>query len=1124
MPWFWRSHNPRELARYATPAAGLLLKELPVSTFAERRREPNTWAQNIAEAIYTSLASETIAYDNAPFWPGHDDVQEIRQPQDILGRCGTCLDLALLFSGVCLYKGLIPILLVFNGPEGGHALVAVSLEKELYEFNDNRRHLYAALASSNPAAPLFNNQQALVDAINPNKHGCYFAVECTGYARGENLPAPGGQRKDDGPLDFSEAVSMGWQRVLHGKLQYAVDLAIEQQGLPSFSCAPLDYTILGHTRWVKRRWMEWAEQQRPWSPPFGEVPTDDRVASPLNAAWQKFLRAGAWHTETQSDAKELANDVSVMVQRHHLDEPELAAFLRVVHAIPWQGNYELIREKAAAGVRLVHARLRALILESERHALPSQILRDDLRACRDKAAKFHYAINNPDFNRCFLITASDGSGKTFFIDSMLRRARKQADESAILIRLRLQDHGEDLEAAILHEVERVFQIRAPAHLGDVNGYFERAQVRLIVAIEDLQNSLSRQSISLDQLVHTIRDSTSLRSIYWLLTLNDISYDRIATQYRFWTTYGYSSSTVERSQHSGWFRLDELNRTEGLGLTLLRTYELDEHALGTQFMAVRDFANRHLSSPLIALIVLELSANDPNRSLPGLDFIPLIAEFWRQRLENVDPAPFNVDQAKAAVTALAKLVGKHGGFDTPKSMAQAALRTSGNVADLECLQRLSLLRFEAPQVQPIYENPHAAERVHLLFELFWGHHLAVDIEAHFALMTTTSKKRLSIVEERFDPIESVDTREAVAQHVLLLTDARAHDEHKHEKFAVAMWSHFRTSKHLPASAVYFAASKATIERQRQVLLELAKDRQPLRTDREVFAVMHLLLESDQVNLPASLAILRPRTERDGIAFQRIADAELGDYFWYLLKRGIPEVDSLVDWVKCLQLLANCQVLDVAGKAAAAVWPEFRTRATNDPNRIIDAVQEYLQNDAKGAREEQKHGDSHRHKGGEPYFFREYFLRHFFEFLLTKRGLALFHELKQRGWFQRQSANATARTARLARTKNRQVTAHQNPSIDPVIVHQIRKHWAFECANWYRMRVNDDDDWAEFRALIDQLIPSADPDDWELAYFMVRHTGPIDENRAALADLCFEDIFSEHAQKLAQLRKKFRISFR
>lgn len=56
-----------------------------------------------------------------------DKEQRIRTPEEILGRPnqGTCVDLSLLFGGLCLHHQLSPVLVVLDG----HAFAAVCLSQ-----------------------------------------------------------------------------------------------------------------------------------------------------------------------------------------------------------------------------------------------------------------------------------------------------------------------------------------------------------------------------------------------------------------------------------------------------------------------------------------------------------------------------------------------------------------------------------------------------------------------------------------------------------------------------------------------------------------------------------------------------------------------------------------------------------------------------------------------------------------------------------------------------------------------------------------------------------------------------------------------------------------------------------
>ena len=66
-----------------------------------------------------------------------DEAQFIRKPNEILSgnKEGTCLDLALLFCGLCLGHKLLPIFVLLEN----HALVAISLRFTTSERDSSKR-------------------------------------------------------------------------------------------------------------------------------------------------------------------------------------------------------------------------------------------------------------------------------------------------------------------------------------------------------------------------------------------------------------------------------------------------------------------------------------------------------------------------------------------------------------------------------------------------------------------------------------------------------------------------------------------------------------------------------------------------------------------------------------------------------------------------------------------------------------------------------------------------------------------------------------------------------------------------------------------------------------------------
>ncbi|TBA29348.1 ATP-binding protein [Rhizobium ruizarguesonis] len=217
----WSRKDDRGLARYATPLAGRLLP-LPVNRF-DLSQEAG-WQAKVIRAIYDALKERSIRYALEQYHPSQA-LQTIRTPQEILikPREATCLDLSLLFCGLCLAYELLPILVVIEG----HALAAVSLTHGLRDWNGYR-----------PGGDLFaeepvNDAQALRNLIDA---GDFLAIECTGFAQSAQLremPGPPEmQHRTDGVLSFDQALATGREQLERqdNPFRFALDLAIAHYG------------------------------------------------------------------------------------------------------------------------------------------------------------------------------------------------------------------------------------------------------------------------------------------------------------------------------------------------------------------------------------------------------------------------------------------------------------------------------------------------------------------------------------------------------------------------------------------------------------------------------------------------------------------------------------------------------------------------------------------------------------------------------------------------------------------------------------------------------------------------------------------------------------------------------
>ncbi len=236
MEWIWTKANEKELARFATDSA-LQLFDLDVSSFDLIRQEQ---FESLIENIYNTLVAQKIKYDLEKFNLAETH-QRIRTPVEILSNPGqgTCLDLALLFCGLCLGCNLLPKLILLEG----HALAVVSLTLKREDWNSNRdsqkkflgKRVNDSQGMERIEPEVFKDLENLKTLKNLIDDGIYCVVECTGFAYSKTLQAnldpelAGFERNINGFFTFEQAKKVGRQQLERLHFKYAIDIAVAHE-------------------------------------------------------------------------------------------------------------------------------------------------------------------------------------------------------------------------------------------------------------------------------------------------------------------------------------------------------------------------------------------------------------------------------------------------------------------------------------------------------------------------------------------------------------------------------------------------------------------------------------------------------------------------------------------------------------------------------------------------------------------------------------------------------------------------------------------------------------------------------------------------------------------------------
>lgn len=254
--WIWTKAKKEELAQFATDSA-LQLFKLDVSSFDLIWEEQ---FETLIEAIYNTLIEQKIKYDRDKYSTAETH-QRIRTPVEILSqtqtRQGTCLDLALLFCGLCLGCNLLPKLILLEG----HALVAVSLTLKRSDWSSNQenqtmflgKYLKDSQGTERIQPEVLTDIEPLQDMID-DENICI--VECTGFAyskimQPDSIELVGIERNTDGFLTFKQAKKVGRkqlsrkQQLEKPSFMYAIDIAVAHE---SWGIKPLEIPNLSELK------------------------------------------------------------------------------------------------------------------------------------------------------------------------------------------------------------------------------------------------------------------------------------------------------------------------------------------------------------------------------------------------------------------------------------------------------------------------------------------------------------------------------------------------------------------------------------------------------------------------------------------------------------------------------------------------------------------------------------------------------------------------------------------------------------------------------------------------------------------------------------------------------------
>lgn len=666
-----------------------------------------------------------------------------------------------------------------------------------------------------------------------------------------------------------------------------------------------------------RRWNAWAVERgnRLYSPGS----TLYRAESPLMALWRDFSTAPAWHEQISMEARSMIEKITAATgELSRLTIPENDALRAVfqtaiemadqirevivaVGPINFSQNYHSIAttlEQVCNDMTLRSVKESFGKLERSSHNLEMSYARDpfvypivfELKRAVEKIDDvvkrwevLVQKVKKPAFQKIFAIMGRSGAGKTHFIADLMTGAN---DRQCYLF-LNLPGGQSELEPLLLDAARRASQFDWRS-FNQFRGFLDQQKVRVFVVIDDVQRWLQTSPHFIEHIQEYISGHTALHSLFWLITLEDSSYDVLRATNAFWSEYTYQSDGAFQTP-SGWVALNDVNERTKFGLDILRAASAQDSAIKVNLSVLEAGASPQLSTPFIARIVIDLLRHNviPAVEVVNLNYIEFVQHYRQQMQERMPLEGLSLLEMKQAIIIVADLIPRVPP-KTPRERWVQQLRRFAELkgsnlreqvkaeAAIDILLREHLLDSESSGGESMDAFP--TEILRVGFATFWQYYIAYQRQPQITddqpIQGTTSKGDLDVW---FRKVRDPSLNEGILEFLFLLLDQVDQSENTGFQHTGTLIALMRQSLRDLGAALWFAGAKASVPFQR-ALAQLGADAFFEPSDqRSLFAGIYFVANAEpSIRLDDRLRLLQPY-------YAQIRHANHIEYFCYAVKR-------------------------------------------------------------------------------------------------------------------------------------------------------------------------------------------------------------------------------------------------
>ncbi len=559
------------------------------------------------------------------------------------------------------------------------------------------------------------------------------------------------------------------------------------------------------------------------------------------------------------------------------------------------------------------------------------------------------------------------------------------------------------------------------HLHPQSPLQELRKNRVIVVIDEFEK-LANSEARMSELKSYIENTSNNEYLYWMISIRMHHYEKLCKDMAlidFWKNYGFnrhyegdhskSRQGIQTSDPSisGWLHLDEMNRQAELGSILLRRgFSTMRNQSCRDCIQVNDLKSRHFEVPLIVWIFLDTLDYLNEDMLSTDNYVEFVDMFWEKivylstsMLRDVSLVADGLGAVPIAevINRLVDLIVSSGlavqGESRNFLEFIKSLRVAAEDKGLFFLNDSRLISCFV--INMIDTNLLIGNRDFAVGGLISG---PIEVKSRFFWDNRIARAAYGFLCRSADRMEVSNSLDIVKNANLEAAGQSALSEGVNEflvlfsetgigssapplesKILELLCRALLKSDDSSACAVWFAGSKGSLRLQ-STLMEVAKTQPPSEGRRQIFAFMNFVGDANIGATSQRIELLKP-------IYANIGNLNFGDYFLFIVKKLLADVNNVDELLACMGVLSHCEATNRAEQTAEVVIERLFELCNADVSSALDyLIERYI---TPSAREAERDRVAKKRRKWQRFFYREWVL-----FFFCRKAISIISKASKR----------------------------------------------------------------------------------------------------------------------------------